>query len=383
MLEVLRTEGVRHIFGNPGSTELPLIDALATADDLHYVLALQEATAVAMADGYAQATGRPAFLNLHTSAGLGNAIGNLTNARACQTPLVVTAGQQDYRHIVTDPLLAGDLTGIAGAVSKWTHEVRTTDELGTVLRRAFHDALSPPAGPVFVSIPMDLLDGVHGRRRYPTPSTDPSATSRRRAGRARVDCSRRHRSARSPSSSATRSRTRTRSPRSAAVAEALGAPVYGSPLHGNAVFPPTHPLWNGMLAPAAAMVHATLSAYERVLLVGGRAFMAYPYTPGPALPPTTELLHLSPDPYQLGRVVPDAVGALRATRKRHSRRCCRWSGRSPTRPGHGTLGRRRRPAGARPRSTNSRRPPWRGTAARRWTRWPPRTRWCARCHRVR
>src|SRR5262249_11322303 len=106
MLEVLRTEGVRNIFGNPGSTELPLIDALATAEDLHYVLALQEATAVGMADGYAQATGRPAFLNLHTSAGLGNAIGNLTNARACLTPLVVTAGQQDYRHIVTDPLLA-------------------------------------------------------------------------------------------------------------------------------------------------------------------------------------------------------------------------------------------------------------------------------------
>src|SRR4029450_11750251 len=95
LLEVLRTEGVRHVFGNPGSTELPLIDALAGADDLSYVLALQEASAVAMADGYAQITGRPAFLNLHTSAGLGNAIGNLTNAGVIGTPLVVTAGQQD------------------------------------------------------------------------------------------------------------------------------------------------------------------------------------------------------------------------------------------------------------------------------------------------
>jgi len=119
---VLRSEGVRHLFGNPGSTELPLIDALAGADDLHYVLALQEATAVAVADGYAQATGRPAFLNLHTSAGLGNAVGALTNAQANQTPLVVTAGQQDYRHIATDPLLAGDLTGLARSVSKWSHE---------------------------------------------------------------------------------------------------------------------------------------------------------------------------------------------------------------------------------------------------------------------
>src|SRR4051794_25702528 len=154
LLEVLRTEGVRHVFGNPGSTELPLIDALAAHDELHYVLALQEATAVGMADGYAQATGRPAFLNLHSTAGLGNAIGNLTSAGANQSPLVVTAGQQDERHLVADPLLSGDLTGIAASVSKWTHEVRHVDDLGVVLRRSFGDAQSPPAGPVFVSIPM-------------------------------------------------------------------------------------------------------------------------------------------------------------------------------------------------------------------------------------
>src|SRR2546423_14748690 len=159
LLDLLRDEGVRHVFGNPGSTELPLMDALIDAGDIEYVLALQEATAVGMADGYAQATGRPAFLNLHTSAGLGNAVGNLTNARACQSPLVVTAGQQDYRHIVTDPLLAGDLTGIARSVSKWTHEVRTVDELGIVMRRGFHDAASPPAGPGFVSCPRGLLRG--------------------------------------------------------------------------------------------------------------------------------------------------------------------------------------------------------------------------------
>src|SRR5437764_13870306 len=114
LLDLLRDEGVRHVFGNPGSTELPLMDALIDAGDIEYVLALQEATAVGMADGYAQATGRPAFLNLHTSAGLGNAIGNLTNAQTMGTPLVVTAGQQHYGHIEADPLLAGDLVGLAG-----------------------------------------------------------------------------------------------------------------------------------------------------------------------------------------------------------------------------------------------------------------------------
>src|SRR2546421_10488664 len=158
MLEVLVSEGVEHVFGNPGSTELPFIDSLVDHPELHYVLALQEATAVGMADGYAQATGRPAFLNLHTSAGLGNAIGNLTNAQANGTPLVVTAGQQDRRHLERDPLLSGDLVGLAQAVSKWTHEVRGPRELGAYLRRAFLDAATPPAGPVFLSIPVDALE---------------------------------------------------------------------------------------------------------------------------------------------------------------------------------------------------------------------------------
>src|SRR2546423_14255841 len=158
MLEVLVSEGVEHVFGNPGSTELPFVDALVDHPELHYVLALQEASAVAMAAGYAQATGRPAFLTLHTSAGLGNAIGNLTNARFNGPPLVVTAGNADRRHLVADPLLSGDLVGLARGVSKWGHEVRHSGELGTVLRRAFNDAANPPAGPVFVAIPQDVLD---------------------------------------------------------------------------------------------------------------------------------------------------------------------------------------------------------------------------------
>src|SRR5438270_7502654 len=119
LLEVLAGEGVRHIFGNPGTTELPLMDALVDRDDFHYVLALQEATAVAMADGYAQATGRPAFVNVHTMAGLGNAMGNLTNAMANRAPLVVTAGNADRRHLIADPLLSGDLVALAGGATKW------------------------------------------------------------------------------------------------------------------------------------------------------------------------------------------------------------------------------------------------------------------------
>lgn len=308
VLEVLRTEGVQHLFGNPGTTELPLMDALAQAPDLHYVLALQEATAVGMADGYAQATRRPAFVNLHTSAGLGNAIGNLTNAQANGTPLVVTAGQQDRRHLAHDPLLAGDLVGLAGPVSKWAHEVRTADELATMLRRAFHDAASAPAGPVFVSLPMDLFDDEVGSP-VPSPSvihraavadgldelaallTEPEPGSLALVLGDEVSASGGLDAA-------------------VALAEALGTPVHGSPLHSTTVFPPLHPLWAGPLPPSATGIRAVLERYERVLLVGGRAFMVYPYTPGSPLPASTELLHLSPDASLIGRAHPVIFGAV-------------------------------------------------------------------------
>jgi benzoylformate decarboxylase len=158
LLEILSSEGVQYIFGNPGTTELPLMDALLRAPELKYILALQEATAVAMADGYAQAARRPAFLNLHTAGGLGHGMGNLLNASVSQTPLVVTAGQQDSRHTVTDPLLFGDLVRIAEPAVKWAREVASADQLPVLVRRAFHDANAAPTGPVFLSLPMDVME---------------------------------------------------------------------------------------------------------------------------------------------------------------------------------------------------------------------------------
>jgi len=306
LVEVLRTEGVTHVFGNPGSTELPFIDALADAEDLHYVLALQEATVVGMADGYAQATGRPAFLNLHTSAGLGNAVGNLTNARSNRAPLVVTAGQQDYRHIAADPLLSGPLVELADGAVKWGHEVRTAAELGTILRRAFQDAAHVPAGPVFASLPMNLLEEEVAQGAPPASTIDPTSVAGgleelaqlltgAAVGRVAIVLGDAVAAAGAVASAV-------------AVAEALGAPVHGAPLHGRGVFPPLHPLWQGMLAPAATAIASALAAYDRVLVVGEQAFIVYPYTPGPAVPVGVELLHLSPDPGQLGRAWPVRLG---------------------------------------------------------------------------
>jgi benzoylformate decarboxylase len=227
---------------------------------------------------------------------------------------VVTAGQQDYRHIVTDPLLSGDLTGLARSVSKWSHEVRTTAELGTILRRAFHDAMSAPAGPVFVSIPMDLLETDTDE---PVP---PPSTIHRRSVAAELDTLADLLVA--PDVGKVGIVLGDEVASSGAVdevvelAETLGAAVHGAPLFSNAVFPPRHPLWAGMLVSAATAMQAVLRRYERVLFIGSRAFMVYPYSQGSPLPAGTELLHLSADAHQLGRTFPArwaAVGDPKAT----------------------------------------------------------------------
>jgi Thiamine pyrophosphate-requiring enzymes [acetolactate synthase, pyruvate dehydrogenase (cytochrome), glyoxylate carboligase, phosphonopyruvate decarboxylase] len=306
LLEVLRSEGVTHIFGNPGTTELPMMDALATVKDIHFVLGLQEESVVGMADGYAQATGRPAFVNLHTAGGLGNAIGALTNAQSTNVPMVVTAGQQDYRHIIADPALAGDLVGLARPVTKWAHEVRSLDEMAIVLRRAFHDAATAPAGPVFVSLPMHFMDEVST-----APIPAPSTIERRVVGGSLDQLADLLTSTKPgklalivgdevTASGATEAVV--------AVAETLGTPVFGSPWHSANPFPTAHPLWSGALPANAVGMRTILEDFERVFLIGGRAFMTYPYTPGPALPPSVELLHLSPDPLQLGRTYATRLG---------------------------------------------------------------------------
>lgn len=318
LLELLRGEGVRHIFGNPGTTELPLIAALSRSSGLDYVLGLQESVVVGMADGYAQATHRPAMVNLHAMAGLGNAVGNLTNACVQGTPLVITAGQADQRHTVSDPLLAGDLTGLAAPVAKWTHEVRRVEDLGVILRRAFCDASSAPSGPVFVSLPVDVLETDDPRDEI--VRVPPVSLVHRSSRGAPVEELTSLLLDVEPSQLALVAGDDVASEGAieelVAVAEALGARVYGSSLHANTVFPTRHPLWAGQLGLSAGEIRGTLEAYDRVLVLGGRAFMAYNYTPGPLVPPTVELLQIALDPHQLGRVSPvrlGMVGHLRAT----------------------------------------------------------------------
>ena len=299
LLEVLRSEGVEYIFGNPGTTELPLVDALQDAPDIQYILALQEASAVAMADGYAQAARKPAFLNLHTAGGMGHGMGNLLNASISQTPLVVTAGQQDSRHTITDPLLFGDLVRIAGPAVKWAQEVAHADQLPTLIRRAFNDCKAAPSGPVFLSLPMDVLEEMS------SVAIGLPSTIDRRATAGSLDALAEYLARVPPGRLAIIAGDEVywseASVEVVEIAEALGAPVYGSSWPSHAPFPTAHELWAGHLPTKATDISRRLANYSALFALGGKSLITIFYTEGSAIPPGCEVLQLSADVRDLGR----------------------------------------------------------------------------------
>ncbi len=314
LLEILASEGVEYIFGNPGTTELPLMDALLRTPDIRYILALQEASAVAMADGYAQAARRPAFLNLHTAGGLGHGMGNLINSFVAQTPLVVTAGQQDSRHTVTDPLLFGDLVRIAEPTVKWAKEVNSADQLPVLVRRAFHDASAAPSGPVFLSLPMDVMEemsavGIAGRS-----TIDRSAIAGSLPELAD------HLAAIAPGRLAIIAGDEVYASQAAAevakLAESFGAPVYGSSWPSRIPFPTSHPLWAGNLPTKASGIAEILGAYDAIFALGGKSLITILYSDGPAVPKGCRVYQLSADVRDLGRTYEtplSVVGEIKAS----------------------------------------------------------------------
>ncbi|HEY1781577.1 MAG TPA: thiamine pyrophosphate-binding protein [Roseiarcus sp.] len=298
VLDILRDEGVTHVFGNPGSTEMPLMDALVDAPDIIYVLGLQEATAVGMADGWALATGRAAFVNLHAMGGLGNAMGVLVASKASETPLVVTAGQQDTRHLMTEPWLSGDLVALAAPVTKWAKELRRGEDVGPALRRAFGLARTPPCGPVFLSLPMDVLDQEVDHPTPPAsapprlgPSPDAARLAEKLAG---LD----------PERVVVLLGDDLPAAASAglvAFAEAGGFPVWGTQLTSRAAFPSHHACWAGVLKPDFADMRAHLKSAQAIVLVGGRAFVAYPYREAEPVPEGVPVMHIADNPEAFGR----------------------------------------------------------------------------------
>ena len=161
-LALLKDEGITHLFGNPGTTELPIMHALKDHPDLTYVMAMQESLVVAIADGFSRASGRLVACNVHVAPGLGNAMGSLFNAKFTGTPMILTAGQQEQGHGLTEPVLYGPLVQMAEPLVKWAVEVTRLEDLPRIVRRAAKIATTPPTGPVFISLPGDILNSEAG-----------------------------------------------------------------------------------------------------------------------------------------------------------------------------------------------------------------------------
>ena len=161
-LALLKDEGITHLFGNPGTTELPIMHALKDHPDLTYVMAMQESLVVAIADGFSRASGRLVACNVHVAPGLGNAMGSLFNAQFTGTPMILTAGQQEQGHGLMEPLLYGPLVRMAEPLVKWAVEVTRLEDLPRIVRRAAKIATTPPTGPVFISLPGDILNAEAG-----------------------------------------------------------------------------------------------------------------------------------------------------------------------------------------------------------------------------
>ncbi|MFI1443760.1 thiamine pyrophosphate-binding protein [Streptomyces fructofermentans] len=310
LLDILRGEGVDRVFGNPGTTELPFLAALVADERApEYVLGVHEGAVVSMADGYARATGRPAFVSLHIAAGLANGLLGLLNARRSRTPLVVMAGQQDRRHLQQDPMLSGDLVALAAPAVKATYDIQHARDLPLALRRAFALALRPPAGPVFLSVPMDLL-AEDTEVEVPARTPAPPGSAAAGLDRAAVLLAAAARPVIVAGDGVGRDGAMSALVRTA---EACGAPVFHQPMADWLDFPTTHPLYAGTLPPRHEAIRAALAPHDAVLITGAHAFTPHHYSPGPALPPGVRVLQLDSDPDEIGRNFPadhGLVGAL-------------------------------------------------------------------------
>ncbi len=293
---LLRALGLSTIFGNPGSTELAFLDDFPK--DFRYILSLHEGAAVAMADGYAQATRQPALVNVHTAPGLGNAMGNIVAAHANKTPLIITAGQQVRAMLLLEPWLCNrDATELPKPYVKWSYEPLRAQDVPAALARAWYIAQQQPAGPVFVSIPKDdwlapaepYLPRTVAHRTAPDPvalrdlvASLQASTAPALVVGAGVD--------RSGGWSA-----------GIALAERLSAAVWAAPASGRASFPETHPLFQGFLPLAQARIAETLAPYDLVLVLGAPIFSYYPYVPGPVVVDGTTLIQITDDPDEAAR----------------------------------------------------------------------------------
>jgi len=305
-MESLIGHGVEYIFGNPGTTESPILDALLDYPQLRYIVALHEGVALGAASYYAQTSGKPAVVSLHVAPGLGNALGMLYNAFKARAPLVVTAGQQDTRLRLRGPVLGHDLVAMAAPLTKWSVQVERADEFALIMHRALKIATDPPAGPVFVALPIDVLEQetdlapLAPGRLYRAPAPDPAGIQA--AAQLLLGARRPAIVVGDDAASAAAEVT--------ALAEQLGAAVWCEGIRARQAVPSPHPNFRLGLPFDAAAIRKALDGADVVLLVGGPFFEEVWYAPGSPLPPEAAAIQVESSPERLAHNLPVRVGLV-------------------------------------------------------------------------
>ncbi|MEV7976794.1 benzoylformate decarboxylase [Streptomyces sp. NPDC086519] len=298
--ELLRTHGLTTVFGNPGSNELPFLAGMP--DDFRYVLGLHEGAVLAMADGYSQASGGPAVVNLHAAAGTGNAMGVLTNSVYSHTPLVVLAGQQVRSTVGQEVVLSiVEPETLLRPLVKWSCQPACAEDVPRVISQAIHTATLPAQGPVFVAVPYDDWareapeETAHLLRRRTAYGGCLSADQLGELVTALDEAA-------SPvlvlgpevdASGANGEAVR--------LAEALGAPVWLSPFSSRCSFPTRHRGFRGVLPSSVRGVTQALARHDLILVIGAPVFRYHQFEPGPYLAPGARLLHVTSDPGEATR----------------------------------------------------------------------------------
>ena len=299
-LSLLADEGVKHLFGNPGTTEIPLMEALARQSDIQYVLGLQEGAVMAMAEGYARASGSLAACNVHVAPGLGNAMGSLYNAKFSGAPVIVAAGQHSPGMAITDPPLYDNLVQMAQPLVKWAFEPSRLQDLPRVVRRAAKIALSPPTGPVFISLPGDILEDEADIELGRCTRVE---TAIRPSDAAIGQLAERLLAARSPVMIAGHElASRDAWNEAAQFAELLGMPVYHQTFLWSASFPSRHPAYIGVYPLDQAKSRLLLQEHDLLVVLGCDALrMSSVPNVLDALPEGFPIVHVSERDWELGK----------------------------------------------------------------------------------
>lgn len=263
------------VFGNPGSTELGM---LRNIDD--YILTLHDSISVGMADGRSQISGKPSIVNLHTLPGVANSMAFIYTAMANRSPVVITAGQQDTRHRIYDPLLGGDTLSLVSDAVKFKYELSSSSDIATAMKRAMEIALEPPAGPVFLSFPTDVLDEETSYESlnytYETPAIVDEESVRK-------ICDEINSSENPAIVFGYEIDTFNALKEAEEFADKLGCAVYGEPLANRAVFRSDNQRYNGDLLPASTLMNLTLNDNDLIVFIGGD-YLLYPYISSPVFP---------------------------------------------------------------------------------------------------